>query len=246
MKNTLLIFFIISFPIFCQTNSNESFYSFKQQTLNEINKNDNLNQQFALDETNTKKSTGMAILYSLLLPGMGELYAESYDSGVYFTIADGILWGTFIGMNVYGNWEKDRYISYAQTNAEITTNNKDADYYATIGDYSDIYKYNDEKAFEGNFDQMYKTDQYFWKWSSTEARKSYRNIWVSSEQTFNDVRFVVGALILNRVVSAINAARLVSNYNKKLNDEVSWNVSLGLKSDQNLPLSLNLNFQQNF
>lgn len=246
MKNTLFIFLLVTVPVICQTTDNNSFYSFKQQTLNGIKEaSDFDDQQFAVDDIKTKKSVGTAIIYSLLLPGMGELYAESYDSGIYFTIADGVLWGTFIGMNVYGNWQKDRYISYAQANAGITTENKDDDYYATIGEYSSIEKYNDEKAFEGSFGEMYNTQQYYWKWSATEDRKSYRSLWVSSEQTFNDVRFVVGALILNRVVSAINAVRLVSKYNNRLNEEVGWDVSFGVKSNQNLPLSVTFNFQKN-
>ena len=70
-------------------------------------------------------------------------------------------------------------------------------------------------------------------------------MWTSSEQTYNDLRFVVGAMILNRVVSAINAARLVSVYNKRL-EELSWNVSIGLKQTANLPTSLNFNFQTTF
>jgi len=246
MKNILIACMILSFPIFSQSSNDPSFYSFKQQALAGINETNLSNQQFSVDDIKTKKSAGMAILYSLLLPGMGELYAESYDSGIYFTVADGVLWGSLIGMNVYSNWQKDRYISYAQANAGITTANKDDNYYATIGDYSDIEKYNDEKAFERNFDDMYNTNQYFWKWNSTEQRKTYRNMWISSEQTFNDVRFVVGALLLNRVVSAINAVRLVSKYNNKLNEEVSWNLSVGLKSNQNLPTSLTINFQKSF
>lgn len=244
MKNILIACLVLSFPIFSQSPNNPSFYSFKQQALADINETNLSNQKFSVDDIKTKKSAGMAILYSLLLPGMGELYAESYDSGIYFTIADGVLWGSLIGMNVYGNWQKDRYISYAQVNAGITTANKDDNYYATIGDYSDIEKFNDEKALERNFNDMYNTNQYFWKWNSTEQRKIYRNMWVSSEQTFNDVRFVVGALLLNRVVSAINAVRLVSKYNNKLNETVSWNLSVGLKSNLNLPISLTINFQK--
>ncbi len=244
MKNVLIACIILSFPVFSQSPNNPSFYSFKQQALAGINETNLSNQKFSVDDIKIKKSAGMAILYSLLLPGMGELYAESYDSGIYFTIADGVLWGSLIGMNVYGNWQKDRYISYAQVNAGITTANKDDNYYATIGDYSDIEKFNDEKALERNFNDMYNTNQYFWKWNSTEQRKTYRNMWVSSEQTFNDVRFVVGALLLNRVVSAINAVRLVSKYNNKLNETVSWNLSVGLKSNLNLPTSLTINFQK--
>jgi hypothetical protein len=57
---------------------------------------------------------------------------------------------------------------------------------------------------------------------------------------------VVGAMILNRVISAINAARLVAVYNNRLEEELSWNVSIGLKQTANLPTSLNFNFQTTF
>ena len=245
MKNILILLITLSTQVFSQVEE-QSFYTFKQKAVSEISEFNSIDQQIAIDGVKQKKSAGLAIVYSLLLPGMGELYADAYDSGVYFTIADGVLWGTYIGMNVYGNWQKDRYISYAQTNADITTENKDDDYYATISEYLSIDQYNDQKAFERNFDEMYNTEQYFWKWNTSEERKTYRDMWVSSEQTLNDVRFVVWGLLLNRVVSAINAVRLVSRYNNNLNQEVGWNVSLGV---QNLPdnsASYNLNFITSF
>jgi hypothetical protein len=199
-----------------------------------------------INDVKEKKNTGMAILYSLLLPGMGELYADSYSSGIYFTVADGVLWGTLIGMNIYGNWQQDRYISFAQTNAGINTDGKDEDYYATIGEFLNVDQYNDEKAFERDFNSLYTSENFAWKWNSTEDRKTYRNMWLSSEQTFNDTRFVVGALILNRVVSAINAVRLVSSYNSRLQEEVSWNLSFRVKRNPNLPTALTFNYQQSF
>ena len=88
---------------------------------------------------------------------MGELYADAYDIGKYFTIADGVLWGTFIGMNVYTNWQENNYKSYAESHARISNENKDENYYATIGEYSNIDSYNDEKALERNFEDIVKT-----------------------------------------------------------------------------------------
>ena len=245
MKNILILLIIFSSHIFSQNNES-SFYSFKQQAISEISQIKDLDQPVVDDNVKQKKSTGLAIVYSLLLPGMGELYADAYDSGVYFTIADGVLWGTYVGMNVYANWQKDRYISYSQTNAGVTPENKDEDYYATIGEYLDIDQYNDQQAFEYNFDEMYNTETHFWKWNTSEERKEYRNMWVSSEQTFNDVRFVVGALLLNRVISAINAVRLVSKYNNNLSQEVGWNVSLGVQSYPDNTSSYNINFITSF
>jgi hypothetical protein len=245
MKNILILLIISSAQIFSQS-EDQSFYSFKQQAISEISQIKAKEQPVATDDVRKKKSTGLAIVYSMLLPGMGELYADAYDSGVYFTIADGVLWGTYIGFNAYANWQKDRYTSFAQTNAGVTTAGKDDIYYATIGEYLDIGEYNDEKAFERNFSEMYNDEKFFWKWNSSADRKSYRSMWVSSEQTFNDVRFVVGALLLNRVISAINAVRLVSKYNNNLSQEVGWNVSLGVQSYPDNTSSYNINFITSF
>jgi hypothetical protein len=194
-----------------------------------------------------KKSVGLGIIYSLLLPGMGELYADSYSSGKYFTIADGVLWGTLIGMNAYSNWQEDNYKTYAASTAGVINDaNKDEDFYANIGDYTSVYSYNDQKALERNFDEMYDEETYFWKWNTTDERRTYRDMWNSSETASNNIRFVVGGLILNRVISAINAARLVSSYNSRLEEEVSWNFSVGFMNQPNLPTSLTFNVQKSF
>jgi hypothetical protein len=189
-----------------------------------------------------KKSAGLAIIYSLLLPGMGELYANNYSSGIYFTITEGALWATYIGMNIYAGNKKDNYKAYATANASVDTDGKDEAFYATISEYNSLESFNNQKALERNFSDMYNSEFYYWKWNSNEERRTYRDMWTSSEQTFNDLRFVVGAMLLNRIVSAINAVRLVSAYNKNLESEVSWNVSLEVENKINLPTSLNIYF----
>jgi len=52
-------------------------------------------------------------------------------------------------------------------------------------------------------------------------------MWVSSENAFNNVRFAVGALILNRLASAVNAVRLVAAYNRHLKDEKKVSLYFG-------------------
>lgn len=219
-----------------------------EQNLNstEYTEHSTRNHITSFSEIEGKKSAGLAIVYSLLLPGMGELYADGYSSGKYFTIADGLLWGTYIGMSVYANNQEDNYKSYATSNAKINPDGKDANYFSTIGEYSNIDNYNDQKALERNFDQMYDRDKFFWKWQTTVERRTYRDMWSSSEQTFNDLRFIVGALIVNRIASAINAVRLVAAYNSRLEAEMSWNLSVGLKNNPNLPTSLELTFHKSF
>lgn len=193
-----------------------------------------------------KKSPGLAILYSLLLPGMGELYAGNYSSGKYFTIAEGVLWGTYVGINSYASWKKDTYISFASDKGGVNTSGKDDNYYATISEYINIDDYNNDKALNREFDQMLDKSTYYWNWGGQQYRREYRNMWVSSEQSYNNLRFVVGALIANRIISAINAVRLVSAYNKNLNTENTVGIVFDYKQNQTIPGSFNINFFKSF
>ena len=246
MKKFWLIILILSTAVFSQQKKTFSTLHLENELKNTNQNSEFTNIQSTVSFEMQKKSPGIAILYSLLLPGMGELYADNYNAGKYFTIAEGLLWGTYIGMNVYANARENDYKAFAQAYGSANIEGKDNNYFATIGQYDNIEIYNDEKALERNFEEMYDTKTYYWKWQSSAERKTYRNIRTSSEQTFNDLRFVVGAMILNRIASAINAVRLVSSYNHNLQEELSWNISVGLQNNINLPTSLKLNFQTSF
>ena len=247
MKIILAFLLLCTTALFSQTENQKSIQELKY-SIN--NPEDSFQESYAdlnSFQSDEKKSVGLGIVYSLLLPGMGELYADSYGTGKYFTIADGILWGTLIGMNAYSGWQEDNYKTYAASTASVINDDaKDEDFYANIGDYTSVYTYNDQKALERNYDEMYDEQVYFWKWNTTDERRTYRDMWNSSETASNNMRFVVGGLILNRIISAINAARLVSSYNKGLEKEVSWNFSVGFMNTPYLPTSLALNVQKSF
>jgi hypothetical protein len=243
--NLTLSIFLFSISAFSQQNNFKTLKLENEVKTSFKNNNDGLELSSSL-QNNSRKSPALAIIYSLLLPGMGELYADSYSSGKYFTIAEGALWGVFFGMNTYGNWQRDQYKSYAQSTGGVNPNGKNSDFYATIADYQSVYEYNNIKALDREFTQMLDPSQNYWQWPSTTDRKAYRTLWTSSEQTFNNVRFVVGAMIVNRIISAINAVRLVAAYNKNQSTETSWSLSAGISSQVNLPPSLTLNFQKNF
>ena len=193
-----------------------------------------------------KKSPGLAILYSLLFPGMGELYAGNYSTGKYFTIADGVIWGFFTGITIYGNNKEDDYRSFAQAYGSVNLDGKDDEYFANISLYENIDDFNREKELNRDFNEVYDNETYYWEWNSITQRREYRELWRSSETAKNNVRFAVGALVLNRIISAIFAVRSVSAYNKKQSNEVSWNVNFGLQQNPTLPSTLVMNFSHRF
>ncbi len=260
MKRIFLVAVLFSSIIFAQENPTASIIELKQQASSTLSgsaearrikyqassiKHQVTSIQYPASNIQ-KKNAGLAILYSMLLPGMGELYAGSYDKGYYFTVADGVLWGVFAGFNIYGNWEEDNYKAFARSNGGVNNDGKDEEYYATIGVYSSIDDYNTTQELNRDFNNVYNTTTHYWKWNSEAERKEYRNMWSSSEGAFNNVRFAVGALILNRIISAINAVRLVSSYNKSLTEQTSWNVSFGVDNRATLPSSFTVNFVRTF
>lgn len=245
MKNIILTLLLISTTIFSQTSSSKSILLTENSDNRKI---ESAQLPSLLPETGKSKKSGMlAALYSLVLPGMGELYAGSYNSGKYFTIAEGVIWGVFIGYNTYGGWQKNNYESYASSFAGISAEGKDENYYANLGDYISVDEYNRQKGLFGEFDQMYDPQKFYWNWKTDSRQKEYRNMWVSSEQSYNNVRFAVGALIVNRIISAFNAARQVRSYNRNIdNAGAAWNLSVGYNPAPNAPSNMSLNFQTAF
>lgn len=248
MKKIILLSVLFSSIIFSQESN--SFLSLKSQILKTQQIESNLQYQVSgLQNTTSfpennihKKNPGLAILFSILLPGMGELYAEGFDSGKYFTIADGLLWGTLAGFNIYGNWQENNYKVFAQTNAGLNPDGKTSEYFANVGLYLSIEEYNRLQELNRNFGNVYDPNKYYWNWKSHDFRKEYREMWSSSENAFNNVRFVAGALILNRLISAINAVRLVSSYNKNLDEKISWNIFITTQNFITQTQTINFNF----
>ncbi len=244
MKKSAVVFAIIlCFPavLFPQVNS---INSLKNQMVIK-NVNTELQPTINFSESG-KKSTMLAVAYSILLPGMGELYAGDYTIGKYLTAADGVFWGAVIGFNVYGKWQEDNYKSFASSKGGVNVDNKDEDFFARVGGYMSVDQYNREKELNRDYTKIYDTHTHYWNWETNDLRKEYRNLWTSSEQAYNNVRFAVGALILNRIVSVINAVRLVNKHNKNLNTELGWNVNFDISQKPAMPSTMNLNFSTRF
>jgi hypothetical protein len=168
-----------------------------------------------------KKSVGLAVVYSLLLPGMGELYAGDYGSGKYFTGADGLLWLTLYAVDAHANSIQDDARTFAALHAGFDQEGKNDDYYSDVGNFDDVYAYNEQVLRDRDAYKLYDpASADYWKWDAASNREVYRGQRIEADGMFNNTRFVVAGLLANRVLSAINAARIVISGNKEAGDEV--------------------------
>ena len=167
-----------------------------------------------------KKSVGLAAMYSLLVPGMGELYTGAFSTGKYFMIAEGVLWLTYATFEVYGNSLRDDSRAYATTHAGITLDGKSDQFFIDIGDYSNLSRYNEAQLRNRAPENLYDPHAgYAWQWDADASRLSYRDQRIASENMYNDRRFVVGAILINHLASAIHAARSAVLHNKDLDQQ---------------------------
>ncbi|MDL1891624.1 hypothetical protein FBQ87_01850 [Sphingobacteriales bacterium CHB3] len=180
------------------------------------------------EATQTRKSVGLAVLYSLLLPGLGEHYADGFSSGKYFSIAEAALWLTYITFDVYGTSLKDDAIRFAVANAGIDPTGKDAQFFVDIGNFLNTTEFDEKRNRERDPQRTYGNRAgYSWNWGPAELPQSdinralYKDQRISGDNMLNNRKFVIAAIVINHVASAINAARMAISYNREITEQSS-------------------------
>ena len=154
-------------------------------------------------------SRGKAFLLSLLLPGLGEHYAGSKKMAKIFLGAEIALWTTYFCFRTYGNWREEDYKNFAIAHADINPAGKDHDYFVDIEHFDDIQAYNQTKLQQRDVDALYPENKtYSWKWDSKSNRLKYERIRMSSDQAFSNSVLVIGIVVINHIVSGIDAMRV--------------------------------------
>ncbi|MBF8295173.1 MAG: hypothetical protein HW389_1718 [Bacteroidetes bacterium] len=175
-----------------------------------------------------KKSVIVAIGYSLILPGLGDLYASNFRTGRYFMGADVALWITYGGYRSYGRWLKQDAQTFASQHADVNFEGKGDQFSVDLGNFNSVFDYNEAKLRNRQFDLLYDPNSNFaWQWASDGDRAHYKDLRIRGDGVLRNSQFIVGAMILNRIISAISAARSVSEYNSSVPSLGSWQLSTG-------------------
>jgi hypothetical protein len=164
----------------------------------------------------SKKSVVLAVVASLILPGMGELYAESFESGKYNLIAEGGLWLTYSGFRMHADWLQQDARTFANQHAGANFDNKDDQYSVDIGNFNTTDEYNQAKLRNRENDLVYTADQYKWQWDSDANRTQFKDLRIRSGEVKNNAKFFIAAVVVNHLFSAFSAGRKTAAYNKSL------------------------------
>jgi len=194
-----------------------------------------------------RKNVGLGVLYSLLLPGMGELYAGGYGSGKYFTSVEGVLWLTLGAIDLHARSLQDDARSFASQHAGFDQSGKDDSYFINVGNFPDVWSYNEAVLRDRDAYKLYDPfSSEFWQWDSGANRELYRDQRVASDQMFNNTRFVFAAIAVNHVLSAINAARLIVSGNRALSPEEPLEIGASVLGGMAHPHGIALSVTRRF
>lgn len=175
-----------------------------------------------------KKRRGRAFARSLLIPGWGQITEGRGSIGYTFLTTEAVLICSFIGLRVYGSWLEDDYKTYADQHAGITGSHGHQ-FYVDIGNWMNNRLFNEQRIINRQFDQMYITPGDEWSWDSDENRIWFKSRRISSDRARQNSIMVVGALVLNHLVSAIEASRGIQSPEVSLRLESINSVGLQIR-----------------
>jgi hypothetical protein len=192
-----------------------------------------------------EKSPMVAVLLSLALPGAGEWYAGSFSTGKYFMMADGAMWLTYATFEYRGDWLREDSRSHAMQHARANFTGKDGQFAVNVGDYDGVDAYNQAKLRNRQFDQLYTESHQSWRWDSEAHRRSYRDMRIRSERMYQNAKFVVAGLVINRLVSAFSAGRAAARY-PGVTSELGWRLHAGMGNNPVDVSGISVNLSTNF
>ena len=153
-----------------------------------------------------RKSAWRAAAYSALLPGLGEYYVGSRKKARYFFAAEAVSWIGLFAFRTYGGWKKDDYINYAAERAGAQLEGKSDEFHDWVGFYSDIDQFNTlGRVSDRDRPYLEDTPENHWRWQSLDDRMAYRDLKNRSREAYRRADFMIGVMILSRIVSIIDA-----------------------------------------
>ncbi len=196
---------------------------------------------------NSGKSVLLAVGASALLPGMGELYLGETDMVRPFVWVDASLWVVALSSYVIG----DRYLTsahgYAVRHAGLNSNSKSSTLLNAVGDYrsragiagqntspDDDEDYNQAMIRAGKDIDADLREDIVWDWGTsdnpetTKRMKHYKDLLSDYRVSRIVFQVAVGALVVNRVASMLDAMRVYrATSSKGLASRIEMNPYVG-------------------
>jgi TM2 domain-containing membrane protein YozV len=206
----------------------ENLWANENSIMTSIDSSSDFSSQLLIQNESEKEidkqkspSKSTAFFLSFILPGAGEYYLGSTKMAKIFFGIEATLWATFLTLKTYGSWKEKDYQLYAISHAGINTSGKEYQYYIDIENYNNIQEYNDAKLRTRDIGALYENnDEYSWNWDSEKSRNKFKKLRISSDTAYQSALFVIGGIVMNHLISGIDAVRIVRKQEKLKNNGI--------------------------
>ena len=158
----------------------------------------------------TPAKPAKAVVYSLLVPGLGHKYIHDgrwNRSATLYTVVDVALMVGLISSEWQRRYLVNSYQTWASSYAGISTEGKDRSFYLTIGNHLSSDAYRDAQLRERRVDLANRVNdpEFQWSWNSIEDLQRYRDLRGSSESWSQRRGSLIVALVANRLIAAVTS-----------------------------------------
>jgi hypothetical protein len=156
---------------------------------------------------------------------LGEAYTGNSNYTKFFMTVEAT--GQYLSaQSSAGSLGMEDYKNFAIDHAGLSRAGKDAQYWINVGKYDTIYDYNEQKRRERDVAGLYSENtQNFWRWDSYNNRLYYDWKRIQTRELERNQVYLIGGLVLNHLLSAINALRLARVHNKHAG-AMSWDFRI--------------------
>jgi len=178
-------------------------------------------------QTSEHRSPVLAALISLAVPGLGEAYAGRFEAGRYLVASEVLLWGGYAGLTVYSSNFQTDMENYAISNAMASSSFRgDQNYFAHVGQYQSSELFNEEMLREGQPSALIPNGQ-GWSWAVKDDQTRFNALRTRVQTLDNDRQFMLGAIVVNHLISAIDAYIVARNFNRAHTETTGSRLELG-------------------
>ena len=150
---------------------------------------------------------------SLLIPGLGELDLGSQKSSRFFMQTEAILFTSCWSAYKFAAVKEKEYIAYANEHAGAK-NTTDHRYWVDIGNYNSNEDFDEEHLrMRDSKEGQWSSSPWYWEGGEKHRRK-FEKMRIDSDKLYFTGRFIIGGIILNHIISGINAL-----YISRVNDK---------------------------
>lgn len=173
-----------------------------------------------------ERSPKKAMMLSVALPGLGELYMGERDDALRAFAIEGAIIISYLGLHRYGDILRNDYLKYGRMHAGMSSN-RDEDYLEAVEWYQSSEAYNISVREEARWlfpDDREKQMEYVaqneippehsWRWEHAEWLV-FRDLRKRERGTALHASYCIGLSIANRIISAIISRRM--GMNRKIN-----------------------------